>query len=349
MPAPLVRVLVAEDSLTVRHYLVRLMNAAPGLQVIGEARNGQEALELAEKLRPDVISMDIRMPVMDGLEATRHIMTRFPTPIVMVSAVLDDEIDLSFRALQAGALAVVPKPESGSEAQRKHLTGLLTAMAEVSVVRRRENLVETREHPLPSGDTGSLERSKGKLEVLGIGASAGGPSALSILLSSLPAHFPLPILIVQHLPDEFIPGLARWLNDVTPLQVHVAHEDLPLQPGHAYLSPGKAHLTVARQAEKLTLRLLYEQGQYRYCPSVNVLFESLAAVCGAKGAGIILTGMGEDGAEGLLKLRQSGGRTFAQDRESCTVFGMPAAAIERKAAEKVVALRQLAPILLKMV
>jgi two-component system, chemotaxis family, protein-glutamate methylesterase/glutaminase len=353
-----IRVLLAEDSPTVRLLLLRLINDAPGLRVVGEARNGQEAVELTEKLRPDVISMDIRMPGMDGLEATRQIMARCPTPIVMVSGVLESEIDLSFQAIQAGALAVIPKPPSRDEpafrAQQRRLTSTLTAMAGVSLVRRwgkpteplPENSVSGNRPP-GTGQPGRIRETP--IELLAIGASAGGPSALSTFLGSLPADLPIPIVIVQHLPDEFIAGLARWLDDVTPLPVGVAGDGMTLQAGRVYLSPGKAHLKVARRGGSLVAELLYERNGYRYCPSVDVLFQSVAAACGPKGAGFILTGMGDDGADGLLALRRAGGRTFAQDRDSCTVFGMPAAAIERNAVQEVLALRRMPAALLKMV
>jgi two-component system chemotaxis response regulator CheB len=320
------------------------------LQVVGEARNGHEAVELTEKLKPDVISMDIRMPGMDGLEATREIMARCPTPIVMVSGALQEDIDLSFEAIQAGALAVIPKPPSRDEpafgAQQRRLTSVLMAMARVSVVRRWGKTGPLNgSASLPK--TGSLRENP--VELVAIGASAGGPSALSTLLGHLTADFPVPITVAQHLPDEFISGLARWLDDVTALKVQVASEGMILQPGGVYLSPGKAHLKVARRGSELVAELLHERKGYRYCPSVDVLFHSVATVCGARAAGVILTGMGDDGAEGLLAMRRAGGRTYAQDRDSCTVFGMPAAAIERGAVQEVMGLRQFPALMQRLV
>lgn len=328
-----IRVLLAEDSPTVRYHLARLINEAPGLTVIGEARNGQEAVMLAEALKPDVISMDIQMPIMDGLEATRRIMAENPVPIVMCSALVDAEIDLSFQAVQAGALAVVAKPPARTDpnfgSRHRQLISLLTGMAGISLVRRRERF-EGGDLDAPGTITSGLAQP---LELVAIGASAGGPSALSTLLSSIPSDFPVPIMVVQHLPDEFIVGLSRWLNDVTPLTVQVATDSVRLMPGNVYLSPGNIHMTVARQDTHLMTRLVEEPKNQRYCPSVDVLFHSVAAVCSSSAVGIILTGMGEDGAEGLLALRRAGGRTFAQDRVSCTVFGMPAAAIQRGAVD----------------
>jgi two-component system chemotaxis response regulator CheB len=178
-------------------------------------------------------------------------------------------------------------------------------------------------------------------EILAIGASAGGPSALSTLLGGLPADMPMPVVIVQHMPEEFVSGLARWLTKVTPMPVEIAVHNRLLKPGMAYLAPGNAHLAVSRQGQFLAANLIDEAGGYRYRPAVDVLFESVATACGAAAIGIIMTGMGDDGAAGMLAMRQSGAHTFAQDKTSCTVFGMPAAAIERGGIEQVMALERL--------
>ncbi len=344
-----IRVLLAEDSPTARHHLAAMINESPGMRVIGEARDGAEVLAMAEELKPDVISMDIRMPRIDGLEATRQIMARCPTPIVVVSALLDADIDLSFQALQAGALAVVEKPPARHDPafpdKERHLVTTLAAMADVRVVRRWENLPGRNSVRASSELTAS---GTARPELIAIGASAGGPSALSTLFKGLPVDLPVPIVVVQHMPDEFIPGLARWLNDGSPVPVRVASDGLVLEPGVVHLSPGAAHVTVARRGQVLVAHLVHEQGQSRYRPSVDMLFESVAQVCGQAAIGVLLTGMGDDGAEGMLAMRAMGARTFAQDKASCTVFGMPAAAIELGAAEQVVALNRLSTLILNL-
>jgi two-component system chemotaxis response regulator CheB len=345
-----VRVLVAEDSPTMRRHLVNVINAAPGLRVVGEARDGQEVLALVGELRPDVISMDIRMPGMDGLEATRRVMNQYPTPVVVVSGLVEQDIDLSFHALQAGALAVVEKPLDRSEpdyaAKQRHLVNTLIAMARVRVVRRWDTVEEV---PVVVGQAARAPQARVVPEIIAIGASAGGPSALSVILKDFPAGFRVPIVIAQHMPDEFTVGLARWLDKATALRVQLAEDNLVLEAGVAYLSPGSAHLSVIRRQGQLVARLFTERGTYRYQPSVDVLFQSVAQTCGPAGIGVVLTGMGDDGAVGLLAMRQAGAITFAQDEASCTVFGMPGAAIGCGAVMHVLGLSNLATTLTQLI
>jgi two-component system, chemotaxis family, protein-glutamate methylesterase/glutaminase len=342
-----VRVLIAEDSATIRYHLTRMIEELPGIEVIGQARDGIEALALVSELKPDVVSMDIRMPRMDGLEATREIMEQHPTPVVVVSSLVETDMELSFQALESGALAVVEKPpDRGSplfaEKQRQ-LVRTLIAMARVSVVRRGK----ARTDRLPAAAV-EMRAVTTRPEVIAVGASAGGPGALSKLLGDLPAELPVPVVVVQHMPHEFVGGLARWLSKVTSLRVVVGGDGQLLVPGEVVLSPGTAHLCVVRREKGLAIRLESEPGTHRYQPSVDVLFESVAAVCGSRAVGLVLTGMGDDGAAGLLALRQAGGRTFAQDEISSTVFGMPGAAIERGAVERVLSLAQLPSAILQL-
>jgi two-component system chemotaxis response regulator CheB len=187
-------------------------------------------------------------------------------------------------------------------------------------------------------------------EVIAIGASAGGPGALRAVFHELPADFPVPIVVVQHMPDEFVTGLARWLHKATPLRVVVAADNLVLEPGVVHLGPGSAHLSLTRRPDnRLAVRLLAARGPYRYQPAVDVLFESVAQVCGRGAVGLVMTGMGDDGAAGLLAMRQAGAVTLAQDEASCTVYGMPGAAVARGAVEHVLALSNLATTLVNLI
>lgn len=336
-----IRVILAEDSPTVRRYLCSLIEEAPDMRVIGEARNGAEAISLVRELRPDVVSMDINMPEVNGLDATRHIMMQAPTPVVVVSGRVDHDVQLSLNALEAGALAVIGKPpDRNSPAFARKYRELITtlrAMAGVKVISRKRysNGVHQAEWPVTKPLSQLARAHRPQPEVLAIGASTGGPSATQRLLRELAADFPLPILIAQHMPPEFIPGLAQWLASATALRVRVAENGMPLMSGCVYVAPGTAHMMIQRRSNGLAIRLVKDRGQYRYIPSVDALMQSVAQVCRDAAIGVVLTGMGDDGANGLLAMRQQGAYTLVQDQSSSTVFGMPRAAIERGAAERV--------------
>lgn len=338
---PPIRVLLVEDSPTVRRHLAQIINGAAGMTVVGEARDGLEALALAATLEPDVISMDIRMPHLDGLEVARRIMAERPTPIVMVSGLFQDEIHLSMQALEAGALAVVSKPPARDDPRfvqhERQLIGTLTAMAGVRLVRRWSPALAT-----PGASSPPLPSLPGmRPEVVAVGASAGGPSALCGLLGGLPESFPLPILVVQHLPDEFVAGFAQWLGPHLPLPLRVAADGMLLEPATVYLAPGGQHLQIRRESG-LVAAILPRSSADRYCPSIDSLLHAVAGVCGPAGIGIILTGMGDDGAAGMRALVEAGGRTLAQDPASSAVYGMPGAAIARGGVQRVLPLAELA-------
>ncbi len=340
-------VLIVEDSLVTRRFLAELIAQAEGLRVVGEARDGYEALELAKTLKPDVISMDITMPEMGGLEATRLIMRDTPTPIVVVSASLNkQDVDMAFEALQAGAMAVVEKPPGRQhpdfERKSQEMLAALRLMARVQAAKQRQLLARSSPPtPVPS----PTRARRGRVEVVAIVASAGGPAALARVLSDLPADFPVPVLVVQHLAADFLPGLAHWLDLETPLSVRLARPGDALRAGVVYLAPGGVHMAVNGKGR---VRLIAERGEHRHQPSATVLLESVAESYGKAAIGVIMTGMGDDGARGLRAMRDAGARTLAQDEESCVVFGMPAAAIQCGAAERVVPLDRLAAAILDL-
>ena len=327
----MIRVLVAEDSAVTREYLVMLLEEDPAIEVVGTAKDGVEAVEQAERLKPDVITMDVHMPRMNGYEATRRIMERVPTPIVMVSASSSrDEEFMAFEALQAGALMVMEKPGGPddpdyAESVRK-LTETVKLMAEVKVVRRwRKRERAAPPSPLPA-------RPGRKIRLIAIGASTGGPQVLAGILAKLPRDLAAPVLIVQHIASGFTPGLVEWLSQTTPLRLKVAEPGETVRSGAVYFAPPDAQMGISTDGR---IRLAQEPAEDGFCPSASYLFQSVAQSYGGAAVGVLLTGMGRDGATGLLQLRAAGGTTMAQDEETSVIFGMPAEAIRLGAVDHV--------------
>jgi two-component system, chemotaxis family, protein-glutamate methylesterase/glutaminase len=333
MTLPRIKVLVVEDSAVVQLLLVQLLKRDPQFDVIGTANNGEEALTFVAHIKPDVILMDVHMPQMDGIEATRRIMETEPVPIVVASASLrSDEVSLTFRALEAGALAFVDKSaRAGSpefDESVKRLKQTLKLMSEVKVVRRRRpanlaNVAAAKPTAIPLKGRGPAAK------LVAIGVSTGGPPVLQRILSGLPKNFPLPLLIVQHITPGFLSGLTDWLCETTGLPSHVArHETVP-KPGNAYFAPDDFHMGLDHAGRIVLSKAAPEHGLR---PAVAYLFRSVTDVLGSQSVGVLLTGMGKDGAEELKQMKQSGAVTMAQDQESSIVHGMPGAAIALGAA-----------------
>ena len=326
-------VLIVDDSRVIRDYLEYLVGSDPGLQVIGTAADGEEALASVARRRPDVILMDIHMPRLDGLEATRRIMSSQPIPIVICTASIHfSEVQTAMQALEAGALAVLRKPsgfgDPNAEAEGAAIISTLKLMAEVKMVRRwRAPPEATPATARPEPD----QKTTGRMAVVAIGASTGGPAAILQILSNLPpAAFPAPILLVQHISHGFIDGFVEWLATSSGWPVRVAKNgEVPL-PGCVYVAPDDHHLRAGRQGD---LRITQDEPLRGLRPSVGVLFRSVAECHGRLAIGILLTGMGRDGADELKLMANRGAFTIAQDENSCVVFGMPAEAIKLGAAQ----------------
>lgn len=330
-----VRVLVADDSPLVCEILAGVLEA-PGFEVVGKAASGAEAAALTARLKPDVITMDLQMPGSDGFSGIAEIMAETPTPILVLSA--DREEIRGFRALSLGALDLLEKPAADTDlaAFGALLRNRLKLLASVPVIRHLRGLRSAKtSHTLHTA----------RIELVAIAASLGGPKALSTLLRGLPLAFPVPIVVVQHMAEGFTEGLARWLAQETRLDVREARPDDRLVPGSVLFAPSGCHLTVAEGA----VRLVEGPPLNGFRPSATPLFSSAAEVYGPRACGVILTGMGHDGADGLKQLRLAGGPTMAQDEASCAVFGMPRAAIEAGAVEQVLPLDRIADALLQVV
>lgn len=348
MTAPshkVIKVLVVDDSQAVAEFLTHVLNADPRIRVVGVASNGEESLEAVLRTKPDVITMDIYMPKVNGFEATRTIMETCPTPIVIVSGSASvDEVATNFHAMEAGALAVVARPPGPGHpdhaVQIKELVATVKLMSEVKVVKRwpRDKFRQTQ---LLTPQV-NVKKSSGAIQVVAIGASTGGPLVLQTILSSLPRDFAVPVLIVQHMTPGFVEGFVEWLARSSEVPVRIAAANEPLLPGHAYVAPDDFHMGVSLDHRILLAKEGKEHGTR---PAVSFLFRSVKAVFGPKTVGILLSGMGRDGAEELKELKDVGAITIAQDKESSVVHGMPGQAIQIGAALQVLPPEAIAKIL----
>ena len=330
----MIKTLIVDDSKIIREFMIHLLSSDPEIQIIGIACNGNEAIDFVREKRPDVITMDIHMPEMDGYEATRIIMETNPTPIVVVSGSLKvNDVANSFKLFEAGALAVVLRPpgieDAGYYDASKALINTVKLMSEIKVVRRfpKRNIAQYKpiifNHP--------INNEIRDIQLIAIGASTGGPVVLQKILSELPKNIPVPILIVQHIAKEFIKGFRDWLSNTSMIPLTIAKDGEQLYPGIGYIAPDDFQMGI-KAGLKILLSKPVDSG---LCPSVDFLFHSVSVVLGANAIGILLTGMGKDGAKELKSMRDKGAITIAQDEASCVVYGMPAEAIKNDAVDHV--------------
>src|SRR5882762_8260910 len=326
----MIRVLVVEDSPTVREFLLQILCSDPAIEVVATAETGEDALEAVERFRPDIITMDIHMPRMNGFDATRRIMETHPTPIVIVSATADaTDTAKAFRAIESGALAVLSKPAGVGHPDHQQSTAELVRtvklMSEVKVVRRWPRYRPAEVVPETSlCKEIHLQTTQSQPRIVAIGASTGGPPVLQTILASLPRNFPIPVLIVQHIAAGFTQGLVDWLAQSSSLLVHIPTHGQSVLPGQVYVAPDGLHMAVGADGH-VQLRLDEPENGLR--PSVACLFRSVAKAYGPSAVGVLLTGMGKDGAWELKLMKEQGAVTIAQDRETSVVHGMPGEAI----------------------
>lgn len=338
-------VLIVDDSLVTRMLLAYLIEQDPALRVAGAVGQGDQAVAFVQATPPDVVLMDIHMDGMDGFEAARNIMETQPVPIVMCSAVTDvHAVATAFRVYEAGAVALVEKPAGGErpgqERRAAELLQTLRLMSEVKVVRRwaRKPQARASQPPVPVPAKG--------IDFVAIGASTGGPPALQAVLGGLDKDFPVPILVVQHISAGFLPGLSEWLGQTTALQVQIAAHGIEALPGHVYLAPDGFHLAIG-EVRRLQLDRGAPENGLR--PAVDHLFHSVARYCGPNAVGILLTGMGKDGAQGLRAMHDRGAATLVQDRATSVIYGMPGEAVALGAASQVLPLDRISGALLRII
>ncbi|ATJ84627.1 chemotaxis response regulator protein-glutamate methylesterase [Halomonas beimenensis] len=344
MSAPKIKVLCVDDSALIRDLLTEIINSQPDMEVVAVAPDPIAARDLIKRHNPDVLTLDVEMPRMDGLDFLERLMRLRPMPVLMVSSLTQAGSEITLRALELGALDFVAKPSlgirSGMQAYAEEITDKLRAAA-----RSRPRQARRRDAPAPRTLKAPLVSSE---KLIIIGASTGGTEAIRSVLEPLPPNSPA-ILITQHMPGGFTRSFAERLDRLCQISVKEAQDGERILPGHAYIAPGDTHLKLARSGANYVARLDAGPPVNRHRPSVDVLFDSAAQQAGRNAIGVLLTGMGKDGAAGLLKMRQAGSPTLAQDEASCVVFGMPREAIALGAASDVVALDEVAPRLLKLV
>ena len=340
---PQVRVLIVDDSAFMRTALSRMIASESSFEVVGTASSGPDALDKIPSLDPDVVTLDVEMPGLNGLQTLRRIMTQFPRPVIMVSAVTEKDAETTFNALSAGAFDYVPKQLSSASLDILHIREDLVAKIRAAALSRVSSGAGTLSRkPSRSSSSEFCDTASTTPAIVALGSSTGGPKALQEILPLLPHDLSVPVLIVQHMPPGFTAPFAQRLNTLCAVKVReAAHRD-PLQPGVVYIAPAGMHMTVDRTSDsRASICLDNDPADYLHIPSVDIMMKSVAESFRNLAMGVILTGMGSDGAEGMRAIHRQGGLTIGQDEATCTVYGMPRVCAELGALTRVVPLSQI--------
>lgn len=344
----MIKVLVVDDSAFMRKALTSMLQEDPEIKVIGTARDGVEAIQMIQDLKPDIVTMDVEMPRMDGITALREIMQKCPVPVIMVSSLTTEGAKVTLEALELGAVDFIPKNLAELSVNIVKIKGMLIekikTIGKRGIIKRKpiakpgETKIETPKVEIPKVRV-TTER---KVGIVSIGTSTGGPKALQEIIPKLPKDFPVPIVIAQHMPPNFTKPFAERLDQLSQISVKEAEEGEAIKPGIVYIAPGRGHMRLKRRGIEALVTISEDKEEFIYRPSVDALMLSVADCFPGRSLGVILTGMGNDGAKGCKKIKENGGRVFAQNEESCVVYGMPRAVIEAGIADKVVSLEEMA-------
>lgn len=349
-----IRVLVVEDSSLARTVITDILASDPEIEVVGTANNGKTAIFKNDQLDPDVITMDIEMPIMDGLEALQHIIERNPKPVIMLSILTQHGAEETFKALDYGAVDFIPKPASNVSLKevKEQLIEKVKQVYKIEIKipgkgkepEEKKKVAEEKE----KAELAEIKLKESTSRIVAIGTSTGGPSALMNIFRKLPDKFPSSIFVVQHMPAGFTKAFAQRLNQLSGLNVKEAEDGDKILPGWGYISPGDSHMKIAEKNGEKIIKLEKGDKVSGHMPSIDVLFNSMADNYGKDAICVIMTGMGQDGAKGIYKVKEKGGYTIAQDEESSVVFGMNKVAINNGAVNKIIALNDISKAILEL-
>ncbi|HEY6009904.1 MAG TPA: chemotaxis response regulator protein-glutamate methylesterase [Nitrospirota bacterium] len=349
-----VKVLVVDDSAFMRKAIKRMLAGANDIEVVGTAADGREALARVAELRPDLVTLDVKMAGMNGITALELIMREHATPVIMLSSLTQEGAEVTLKALELGAVDFIDKTRAESPMDitllANELIAKVRAVAGVDINKVRTSLtkaVEVKPEPRPQASPGEGASASARIDVVALGTSTGGPPALHVLIPKLPRNFPAGMIVVQHMPVGFTRTLAERLNAQSELDVVEAAEGDEVRPGRVLIAPAGHHVNIRRSNGRYLIHLSTEPAGSPHKPSVDVMMESVAKACGKKSLGVLLTGMGNDGVRGMRAIKEAGGRTLAESEETCIIYGMPKSAVDDGVVDKVVPLHRMAADILK--